>query len=285
MTTQTLTKHGKVDKIPVFQGSLPERALYVYTPPDYETDVKRFYPVIYMHDGQNIFEHYVQDSYAGSWRADETADWLILAGKMQAVIIVGVSNGHQERMAEYLPPYSSYAFHAPNAADNAPAVFSFTGKADATFKYYRDEVTPFIKSRFRVREGRDHTATIGSSMGGLFSTYIAWEYPEFARLHAAMSPSYWITNDGSGHLEVLERIRHYPKRDLRLWLDSGEGRSRIPGKDDDNKYVTREARDVLRQSGYHKGLDYEYHLARRARHNEVSWAARLHLVFQFLFPA
>ena len=121
-------------------------------------------------------------------------------------------------------------------------------------------------------------------MGGVFSTYIAWEYPDFAKHHAVLSPSFWVTNDGRGYLKTIERIKQLPKHDLRLWLDSGEGSSNIPGQDDDNKYVTLEAREALLSAGYIEGLDFEYSLAKGAQHHESAWAARLDKVFSFLFP-
>jgi predicted alpha/beta superfamily hydrolase len=122
-------------------------------------------------------------------------------------------------------------------------------------------------------------------MGGLFSTYIAWEYPEFAKHHAAMSPSYWTTKRNDGKLNILERTKSYPKRDIRLWLDSGEGTSSLEGADDDNKFCTLKAKNVLLECGYQEGQDFVYYLAKNGRHSESDWAGRLDKVFSFLFPA
>jgi predicted alpha/beta superfamily hydrolase len=271
---------SKVLKIDSFKGSLSTRSIYIYLPPDYDEGT-RHYPVLYMHDGQNCFEHFVRDSYAGSWRADEVADRCIRKHQMKPCIIVGISNGHQERLAEYLPPYTAFRLPKPKGVRKTmPAIH---GRADKTWLYYQ-EVATFIKKHYRVLEGRENTATCGSSMGGLFSTYLAWEHPEFAKHHAILSPSFWMTHDGHGNLKTIERIKHLPKRDLRVWLDSGEGSSSIPGQDDDNKFVTLEAREALLQAGYREGLDFEYYLAKGAQHHESAWAARLDKVFAFLFP-
>lgn len=279
------TSSSQVIKLPQFKGSLPSRALYIYTPPGYAENLDHAYPIIYMHDGQNVFESFVKDSYAGSWRADEVADRLILTGKMQACLIVGISNGQEHRLKEYQPPYNKMRY-APLTKRGTPRKHPFVieGQADKTFAYYL-EVASYVKKRFRVLEGREHTATCGSSMGGLFSTYIAWEYPDFARHHAALSPSYWTTEREDGKLNILERIRHYPKRDLRLWLDSGEGTSEIEGGDDDNKFCTLKARAALLETGYKEGKDFVYYLAKAALHNEHAWAKRLDKVFTFLMPA
>ena len=107
---------SQVIKIPDFAGSLPPRALYVYLPRGYAEHIDKRYPVLYMHDGQNCFETYSEDSYAGTWRAEEAADAVIGSGQMRECIIVGVSNGRNERMAEYLPPYASYRMPSRPAA-------------------------------------------------------------------------------------------------------------------------------------------------------------------------
>ncbi|MEZ4605226.1 MAG: alpha/beta hydrolase-fold protein [Deinococcales bacterium] len=264
---------GQVRKLHPFKGA---RALYLYLPPQFS--YHQAYPVIYMHDGQNCFEAFVQDSFSGSWRADEVADRLIHEKLMQPAIIVAISNGQQERLAEYLPPYVNFRLPAPRDGIDMPAI---QGKADELFEFYL-KVEAFLQTYYPVLKGREHRATCGSSMGGLFSTYLAWEQPDFAKHHAALSPSYWVTNDGTGHLLTLERIKNLPKRDIRLWLDSGEGTSNIPGKDDDNKFVTMEAREALLAAGYVEGVDFYYHLEKGARHSEAAWAKRLDRVFNFL---
>jgi predicted alpha/beta superfamily hydrolase len=276
---------SQVLKIPKFKGSLPSRPLYIYTPPGYAESLNIAYPVIYMHDGQNVFESFVKDSFAGSWRADEVADSLITEGKMRPCIIVGISNGQENRLKEYQPPYNKMRY-APLTKRGKPRKHPFVieGQADKTLSYYR-EVANYVKKHYRVLDGREHTATCGSSMGGLFSTYIAWEYPDFAQHHAALSPSYWTTQREDGKLTILEHMRQYPKRNIRLWLDSGEGTSTVEGSDDDNKFCTLKARAVLLEAGYSEGKDFVYYLAKNALHNEHAWANRLDKVFQFLMPA
>ncbi len=276
---------SRVEKIDAFEGSLPTRPLYVYLPRGYDVQPEKRYPVLYMHDGQNCFEAYIQDSYAGSWRADEVANRLIAAAQMQEAVIVGVSNGREMRMEEYLPPYAAYRFYPGRVGSRARrSIPLLTGRADETAAYYQREVAPFIARHYRILEDREHTATLGSSMGGLFSWYLAFDHPDFAQHHAAMSSTFWITNDGRGRLTALTRLSKLPERDIRLWLDSGEGKDR-PGSNDDNKYVTLEAREALLEAGYEEGEDFVYHLAEGARHHESDWATRLEHVFRFLMPA
>ena len=274
----TVVKHE------AFEGGLSPRALYIYLPPDYHGDDGRRYPVLYLHDGQNAFESYVEDSYSGSWRADESADRLIRNGELRPCIIVGVANGGEQRLGEYLPPYSSYRFAPKLRKRRRRHDVTIEGRADVTARYYRDEVAPFVNARYRTLTAREHTATCGSSMGGLFSSYLAWEHGDFARHHALLSPSYWITRTEDGVLATVERMRTPPERQVRLWLDSGTGASGIPGKDDDNRFVTEEARDALLEAGFELGRDFRYSLYAGAVHHESAWAERLPEVLRFLFP-
>jgi predicted alpha/beta superfamily hydrolase len=282
-----------VVKVDEFHGSLGQRPLYIYLPRGYDEHGEKRYPVLYMHDGQNCFDAFVDDSYAGAWQADLAASLLIRQGLMQECLIVGVSNGREQRILEYLPPY---ARHLPPPRRPVKAVDHgdqpqplrqrplrpVPGQADKTLAFYRDDVASFIAQRHRVLPGREHTATCGSSLGGLFSIYIAWEHQDFARHHAALSPSFWITRSQTGRIEAIERMRDGGRRDLRLWLDSGTLSS--PGRGEDGQRETAQARRTLLAAGYVEGVDFQYHLAEGATHSEGAWAARLPLVLQFLFP-
>jgi predicted alpha/beta superfamily hydrolase len=272
---------SRVVKIPDFQGRLPPRALYIYLPPGYDDEPDRRYPLLFMHDGQNCFEAFADDSYVGSWRADETADRLINEGSMRPCLIVGVSHGGEERLAEYLPPYAT--FQLRRSAEVGFRRKQIRGRADETFAYYRDDVAPYLCRHYRVLSGRDNRATCGSSMGGLFSTYIAWEHPEFARHHAILSPALRITRGLLARRnKFIERLRDGKPRDLRLWLDSGT--LDAPGRGDDGMKETAAARDALLGSGYVLGANFQYRLDKGAIHHESAWAARLPQVFRFLFP-
>lgn len=288
-----LVSPPRVLKIEDFAGSLPTRPLYICLPRGFEEHTDRRYPVIYMHDGQNCFESFVGDSYVGAWQADMAAEFLISQGLMQECIVVGVSHGKEERLMEYLPPYASFTppsrrpFTKAQKEDDAPAsvrpLRPAPGRADATFRYYRDDVAPYVERNYRALAERTQRATCGSSMGGLFALYIAWDHPEFARNHAALSTSFWITRNQNGGLEAIERLRKGPQRDIRLWLDSGT-RSGL-GRGDDSLRDTRKARDALVEAGYEPGPNFQYYVDEGGIHNESSWAARLPLIFQFLFPA
>lgn len=286
---------SQVIKIPEFLGSLSTRAVYIYLPPGYEEAPDKAYPILYMHDGQNCFARHEQDSYAGSWHADKTADRLIKQEKIQPCIIVGVSNGQQDRLAEYMPPYVEYKPYQGRNTKGKKS--SIAGCSDKTLAYYRDEIDPYVRTQYRVLDGRENIATCGSSMGGLFSAYIALEESNFARNHAIMSPSFWITHrhdqDGSGSYAMIERFRrsHSPdacelpeqSQDLRLWLDCGSwGGSE--GEGDDGLPLLLAARDALIESGFEEGENFQMYIDQGAIHHEAAWAGRFNKVLRFLFP-
>ena len=169
LTTSTASKVIKVD---AFKGSRPDRPLYIYLPAGYGDDPSVAYPVIYMQDGQNCFDAFIQDSFAHStWQADKTADRLIAEGKMRPCIIVGVGNGGGKRMREYRPPYVTYQYPAPSVI-KATAQRGLESKArpvagvsDKMAAYYIREVAPYIHSHYRSLTGPEDTATCGSSIG------------------------------------------------------------------------------------------------------------------------
>lgn len=274
---------SRVLKLNTFSGSLPTRPLYIYLPRGYEDHPQQHYPVLYMHDGQNCFAQFAHDSYAGSWKADLTADRLISSGQMQECIIVAVSNGGEERLAEYLPPI--FTFNVSPTRRNRkgePIPPDIVGRADKTARYYQEEVAPYIAAHYRVRSGRDHTATLGSSMGGLFTTYLAWEHNDFARHHAALSPSYWVTQTSDNRLKTIQTIRQSPRPDIRLWLDSGSQNS--PGRGYDAKFEVLAARQALLLKGFSEGDDFQCYIEEEGIHDEASWGRRLNLILPFLFP-
>ncbi len=268
---------SRVIKIPEFHGSLPTRALYVYLPPGYDQAAES-YPVLYMHDGQNLFDDFVSDCFAGhTWQAAGAADRLIAAGEMQPLIIVGVANGGDHRTQEYLPHYASIG--KKGSLNYDPPLI---GTADRVLAYYLYEVDPYIRENYRLLSGRENVGTCGSSMGGLLSQYIAWEAPEFARNHAILSPAYWLTKNDNGENVMLQRLKNMPVPDVRIWLDSGV--EDVVGKGDDGMNETIEMRDALLELGFGEGKNLRYFLDKQGIHHETTWARRLPEVLKFLFP-
>lgn len=231
-------------------GLKHERDAIVWLPPSYEKDVTRRYSVLYMHDGQNVFDP--NTSFIGyDWRADEIADSLIKADAMEEVIIVGIYN-----TPDRIPEYSDTEL----------------GRSYARFVVKK--LKPLIDSTYRTMTDPRHTAVMGSSMGGLISLLFVWWYPEvFGQagcLSTAVSP---IRDD-----RLLDEIRNYdgPRKPIRVYFDVGEFEpSLIPG------YEALVA--LLQKKGYEREKDLEYFFDNGAPHNERAWANRLWRPLLFMF--
>lgn len=149
-----------------------ERALRIYLPPGYENGSES-YPVIYFHDAQNLFDE--ATAYAGEWAVDETLD-AIHAKTGQGFIAVGIDNGEELRLNEMAPwPHQEYG----------------EAEADAYLDFVVETVKPWVDERYRTLDGREHTAMLGSSMGGLVTHYAAFRHADTFSRVGLFSPSYW----------------------------------------------------------------------------------------------
>lgn len=172
------------------------RHIWVYLPPGYGKN-KKHYPVMYMHDGQNVFDEY----YApfGEWGVDECLDSLITEGK-PGCIVVAIENGQMDRMSEYNP----YAFTWKTEKDS----FAFQPKADDYLLDIIDNLKPFIDRNYRTLSSKENTIIAGSSMGGLISYYAAVKYPAVFGKAGIFSPAFWtasgidsLTDTSARHLK------------------------------------------------------------------------------------
>lgn len=150
------------------------RRIWLYLPPDYFTSTKN-YPVLYMKDGQNLFDN--QTSFSGEWQVDETLNTLFNQGDYGA-IVVGIDNGGSERLNEYSPWVN------PQYGG---------GQGDAYMAFIAETLKPYIDENFRTRPEPEMNALIGSSMGALIATYGACEYPNAFRKIGSFSPAYWFS--------------------------------------------------------------------------------------------
>lgn len=235
-----------------------DRTVTVYLPPGYEADHARRYPVLYLHDGQNIFDR--ATSVGEEWHVDETAQEMIEAGKMAPVIVVGIWNTGVHRIDEYAPTLRE---------DKGGG-----GKADDYGKMLVQELKPFIDQTYRTLPGAGNTAMGGSSLGGLVTMHVGLRYPTvFSRL-AVLSPSVWWDDR-----VILKEVEALPtKLPVRIWLDAGDREG------EDVIADARALRDALVAKGWAEGQDLAYLEAQGGEHNEASWAARIGAVLAYLFP-
>ncbi len=241
-----------------------ERDVLVYLPPDYESNTDRRYPVLYLHDGQNLFDGATSFVEGQDWRVDETAEALISQGVIQPLIIVGIYNAGMHRLDEYTPTADRRMGHG--------------GKADLYGRMLAEELKPFIDTTYRTQKDASHTALGGSSLGGLVSLYIGLRHPRVFNKLAVMSPSVWWDKR-----TILHDVQHLTvKPALKIWLDIGTAEGRYPGR---IVADVRKLRDVLVRKGWTEGQDLKYVEAEGAGHNEGAWASRVGEMLKFLFPA
>lgn len=222
------------------------RDIYVYLPDGYAQSNIR-YPVIYMQDGQNLFDP--SRGYMGqTWRAETTLNDLIARKLITPVIVVAIDNT-AARMDEYIPEK----------------------QADAYLDYVTHTLKPQVDQSFKTKTDRFNTAIMGSSLGGLVSLYAGVKYPEtFGRI-GALSPSIWWNNRSI--LGVYQQAAVLP---LKVYLDSGTDGGEEP------QHVNDLAR-LLEQRGFQRATLYSF-IQNGANHSEYFWAMRLPLALQFLFP-
>jgi predicted alpha/beta superfamily hydrolase len=240
-----------------------DRTIAVYLPPGYDEHPDQRYPVLYMHDGQNVFD--AKTSFIGvEWGADETAERLIHAGKVPPFIIVGIYN-NADRISEYTP-----------FADAARG----GGRGDAYLAFVAETLKPFIDKTYRTEPEPEHTGIVGSSLGGLISLYAVYRYPDVFRLAGVISP-YLPWADSA----VLEYVRtHAPRVQPRIWIDMGTAESEETDRAGlaPAMAACRELVSVLEAAGARPEADFHYEEVAGGHHNERDWARRLDQVLMFL---
>ena len=227
-----------------------ERDLVIWLPPEYETEANARYPVIYAHDGQNLFDP--ATAFAGvDWQLDEVAESLLRRKQVHPFIIVGMCNT-PARIEEYTPR---------------------RGRKYA--KFVIQEVKPFIDAQFRTLSNREATATLGSSLGGLISFHLAWWHPEVFSMAGCISAS-WMWNKAA----VFEDIKNdpLPQPPIRIYMDHGS-------EGDEGTYLTafKRMRDTMIKKGFVLRQDLEYFYGLGDGHDEASWGRRAWRPLVFFF--
>jgi predicted alpha/beta superfamily hydrolase len=235
------------------------RDVIVSLPPDYFQS-KRQYPVLYLQDGQNLFDGATSFVKGSFWDVQTTRDCLIGDGVIEPLIVVGIYNTGIERMEEYTPTRDR------NLGG---------GKANLYGRLLVEELKPWIDQNYRTLDGPEHTGVGGSSLGGLVSLYLGLSWPHiFGRL-AVLSPSVWWARGEM--LQYVRRMRPEPRP--RIWLDIGLAEGPAMTK------KCEELHRLLERRGWRNGTDMKYLRVPGARHNEDAWAKRVDPFLRFLFPA
>jgi len=228
------------------------RSLRIYLPASYGTHPERRYPVLYMHDGQNLFDAKTA-AYGAEWGIDETVDKLAAEGKMAEIIVVGIDNT-KDRVDEYTPC--------------CDAKYG-GGKLAAYESFVVDTVKPYVDRSLRTRPGKEDTVIMGSSLGGIASVLIAQHRPDvFSKAGGVSSSFWWNQRNLIGKLPVVP---------VKYYLDAGTI--------NDGLEDTALMRAVMLAQGWREGENLYYHEAAGGIHNEKSWAARVGIPLTWFFPS
>ena len=249
---------NRVETFTLNSTNLASRTIRVYLPRGYNENTAKRYPVLYMHDGQNLF---LGMGPFGCWNADTNANNLIRFSKMRETIIVGVDNS-SDRFCEYAPPGCTYS------QCNTP-------RGDKYASLLVDELKPIIDANYRTLPDPDDTGVLGSSLGGLISAYLGWQRSGTFHKIGAMSSSFDI---------CFPIPSPDSKRPIRIYLDSGNMDAQGTVGSSDDLLSTVGERDKLMQNGYAFNLDLDHTIGYGHWHNEQWWNARSPRCFTFLFP-
>ncbi|MGV6815419.1 MAG: alpha/beta hydrolase [Phycisphaerales bacterium] len=262
---------GDVHRLPVQGGAggaeAMTRDLQIWTPPGYNDpeNAEKTYPVLYMFDGQNLFEHL--PGVPGEWHADETATRLIESGTIEPIIVVGIPHSGEHRLSEYLP-FGSYR--------------GVEGDGKDAMAWVIREVMPRVERAFRVKTDRESTSIGGASLGGSMALYGATAYPDrFANAIVESLPM--LGDHGQATMEYLSSVKAWPDK---VFIGmGGKETGNAPEDEDRNKQYRQWARTIdigLAASGL---ADDQRKLVidPDANHNEPAWAKRFEKALVFLY--
>lgn len=238
-----------------------QRRVWLYLPADYAANPARRYPVLYLHDGQNVFD--AATSYGGEWGVDETLDRLRQAGQdATGCIVVAVDNGDQFRSDEYIP--------WPSAALRDQ--LHRGGQGGAYVDFLALTLKPYVDAHYRTQPDAAHTGIAGSSLGGLISVYAALKYPKVFGAVGAFSPAFWVCNDS---LRAFAKT-HPAAHTARFYFVCGpkESETMLP--------LMTQWRDELRAGGV-PAANLAFAAPADGQHREWFWRREFPAAYRFLF--
>jgi predicted alpha/beta superfamily hydrolase len=227
-------------------AGLQDRDVIVWLPPDYATDKNTRYPVVYMHDGQNVFDP-ATSSFGVDWQIDETANNLIKKKSIPPVIVVGIYNT-SDRFMEYTPGK----------------------KGNAYVNFVVNTVKPFIDSTYRTKRDRKNAIVGGSSAGGIISFMIVWEHPRVFSKALCLSPAFKSPDSLRMNFDYVKVVAGSKKREnVFFYIDNGG-----VGLESQLQPGIDEMISTLKTKGYKEQKDFVYIVDADARHSEADWAKR-----------
>ncbi|WP_051190455.1 alpha/beta hydrolase-fold protein [Kaistella palustris] len=230
------------------------RKIWIYLPPDYDTGAKN-YPVLYMHDGQNLFDE--ATAFAGEWQVDETLNTLFTQGDYGAIVI-GIDNGGTSRIDEYTP------WNNPKYGG---------GKGDLYMQFICETLKPYVDAHYRTKPEKEFNALIGSSLGALISTYGGIKYSGTFSKIGAFSPAYWIV--GTQLNSYIEKSAANLSA-MRIYFVAGSAESATMPADIEAVKLRLQAKGLTTENTFLKLDPY-------GKHNENYWQGEFAAAYRWLF--
>lgn len=248
-------------------ASIPGRPITIYLPRGYDQNLRKRYPVIYFHDGQNVF---FPGGPFGTWDADRIARYEIAQGRMREAILVAIPNGNEfgsNRLREYLPDGETINY----------AGTIYTGNAAAYVRFLLENVIPTLDFNYRTLPDSTNTFTTGSSMGGLVSDYLGFSKPDRFGGIGIFSPAYWAAPLWVGQRDAAAKLP------LRRYLYMGTAESST-GESSSNIYWrgALQAYDAWIKTGHEVNGDLRFDGGAGEAHNEAAWSRRLPAFYNFI---
>jgi predicted alpha/beta superfamily hydrolase len=238
-------------------SGIAARNIRIYLPRGYDSHLTKHYPVLYLHDGQNVFS---PGGVFGSWDVDTTASAEIQMGRVRECIIVAIDNT-ADRLAEYLPPTDT---------------FNGEGRCDDYADFVINNVRPTLDVNYRTLNDPSNTLLMGSSFGGIATIYMGWEYDDVFGKLGVLSPSWWAIPN------LRDQMRNAVARSERVYLYWGTAESSSSANASTWWSPFLDGYDIYLGQGYHLGGDFTSKIGCGLAHNEAAWASQMQAALQFL---
>ena len=252
------------------------RNIEVYLPSGYNPDSNEKLKVLYVHDGQNVFNP--KTSYTGiDWGIDEILDSLIHKKTVEKTVVVAIWNNGKKRFSEYMPKSPEGISETEQAKKGLK---DFTGidhlLSDEYLNFVVKELKPFIDKNYNVSQHKDDTTIMGASMGGLISLYAICKYPDVFGSAICMSTHWPVPILGPAYIESLKTDLPNPK-DHKIYFDFG-----TESLDAQYEPYQNQVDDIMKNAGYTEGENWMTQKFEGASHNEESWNKRVHIPLEYM---